>query len=254
MKTKSKNHNYIERACDSQHSQPSLNTDEGNNRTPSLRFTPYAWAKLLFLRDQADAEVGGFGVCSTDDPLLVTDIALVKQQVSCVSVKFDDDSVAEYFDRSVDGGLQPSQFARIWIHTHPGDSPRPSGTDKECFARVFGDSDWAVMFILAQGGRTFGRLRFNAGPGGETELDVAVDYRPAFPASDAEAWAKEYAANVTATKPLRRKASDDLRDLSFDDDWLEDFEDMELEEQQAVFDEFEDPAAWWEEAEVWDAA
>src|SRR5947209_14095353 len=42
------------------------------------------------------------------------------------------------------------QFARLFMHTHPGNSPQPSATDEETFARVFGRCDWAVMFILAR--------------------------------------------------------------------------------------------------------
>ena len=42
----------------------------------------------------------------------------------------------------------------------------PSGTDEETFARCFGSSDWALMFILARGGETYVRLALHAGPGG----------------------------------------------------------------------------------------
>ena len=38
---------------------------------PTLRFSPTAWAKLLFLRDADDTEVGGFGISSANDPLLI---------------------------------------------------------------------------------------------------------------------------------------------------------------------------------------
>ena len=62
-------------------------------------------------------------------------------------------------------GLPPERFARIWVHTHPGKSPHPSITDEETFQRCFGNSDWAVMFILARGGQSYARLRLNAGPG-----------------------------------------------------------------------------------------
>jgi len=31
-------------------------------KVPTLRFSPYAWAKLLYLRDRGDSEVGGFGI------------------------------------------------------------------------------------------------------------------------------------------------------------------------------------------------
>ena len=41
-------------------------------RRPSLRFSPYAWGKLLFLRDRGETEIGGFGLAAADDPLLIT--------------------------------------------------------------------------------------------------------------------------------------------------------------------------------------
>ena len=40
-------------------------------------------------------------------------------------------------------------------------------TDEETFARVFGRTDWAVMFILARQGQSYARLRFHVGPGGD---------------------------------------------------------------------------------------
>jgi hypothetical protein len=122
---------------------------------PVLRYTPTAWAKLLFLRDQGDTEIGGFGM-----------------------------------------GRIPEQFARIWIHTHPGDSARPSRTDEETFARVFGRCDWAVMAILARGGATSARLRFNHGPQADVAIRTSVDYRRAFGGSDHAQWAAEYTACV----------------------------------------------------------
>ena len=41
---------------------------------PTLRFLPSAWAKLLFLRDYGDTEVGGFGITAADDLLLIEDV------------------------------------------------------------------------------------------------------------------------------------------------------------------------------------
>jgi hypothetical protein len=95
-----------------------------------LRLTPYAWAKLLRLRDLGPTEVGGFGISAQDDLLLVEDIQLVGQTCTAMSVQFHDSSVADYFDRQVDQGLAPERFARLWIHTHPGDCPHPSSTEK----------------------------------------------------------------------------------------------------------------------------
>ena len=161
-----------------------------------LRFSPIAWAKLLFLRDYGPTEVGGFGISSPDDLLYVEDVQLIQQACTSVSVIFDDAAVADFFDSQVDVGRRPEQFARLWLHTHPGDCPRPSSTDEKTFARVFGSTDWAVMFIVASGGPTYARSRFNVGPGCETELDVAVDYCRPFAGTDFEAWENEYWANV----------------------------------------------------------
>jgi len=165
---------------------------------PRLRFTPYAWAKLLFLRDLGRTEVGGFGVSAERDPLLVEDLRLVRQVCTAVSVRFDDAAVADLFDACVDAGLPPERFARVWVHTHPGDCPRPSGTDERTFARAFGGCDWAVMFVLARGGASYGRLRFAAGPGGELDLPVGVDFAAPFAAADPAAWADEYDRCVAA--------------------------------------------------------
>lgn len=158
----------------------------------------------MFLRDYGDTEVGGFGITASDDLLFVEDLQLVKQDCSWAHVAFDDDSVADFFDSQVDAGHRPEQFARIWVHTHPGDCPNPSLTDEETFERVFGRSDWAVMFILAQEGRSYARLRFNVGPGADFEIPVGVDYVRRFDGCDPGAWEREYLVNVQAQSLTRR--------------------------------------------------
>jgi hypothetical protein len=168
---------------------------------PTLRFSPPAWAKLVYLRDRGPTEIGGFGVADPQDPLVVGDVALVPQIATSLTTKFDDAGVADYFDRQVDAGLRPEAFARIWVHTHPGDSAEPSGTDELTFARVFRQADWAVMFILARGGATYARLRFRAGPGGQFRIPVEVDFGRPFAGSDQAAWDREYRANVGTPPP-----------------------------------------------------
>lgn len=172
---------------------------------PRLRLTAYAWAKLLFLRDIGQTEVGAFGVSRAGDLLLVTDVELLPQTCTLVTVKFDDQAVADYFDRQVDAGRAPEQFARIWIHTHPGECPKPSATDEDTFARCFGNADWAVMFIVARGGQTYARLRYGRGPGGQFPLPVEVDFGEPFPAANPEAWRGEYAQHVCPEADPRRQ-------------------------------------------------
>ncbi len=179
-------------------------------RTParnrqSLRFTPYAWAKLLFLRDLGNTEVGMFGITSLDDLLLIESVMMVQQICTPVTVSFDDSAVADYFDDQIDEGHTPETCGRIWLHTHPGSSPLPSGTDEETFQRAFGTPDWAVMFIVARGGATYARLRMNVGPGCNKRLAVEVDYDTEFPESDQDLWESEYEAAVTVHDPFTRR-------------------------------------------------
>jgi len=157
------------------------------------------------MRDVTDNEVGGFGITEPDDLLFVTDFVLVKQKVTPVSVSFEDESVANFFEDQVEAGRQPQQFARIWLHTHPGNSPEPSCTDESTFERVFGTCDWSVMCIVAQDGSTFAMLRFNVGPGGEIKVPVCVDYSYGFDATDFEIWKQQYKANVAEEKILSLK-------------------------------------------------
>ncbi len=159
---------------------------------PSLRFSPTAWAKLQYLRDAGDTEIGGFGIACSEDLLLIEDVVLVDQRCSVVEVELEDSAVADFFDGQVDQGRQPEEFARVWIHTHPGSSAQPSTTDEETFSRVFGGADWAVMFILARDGQAYARLRYHMGPGAEIELAVEIDYSLSFAGSEHELWQAEY--------------------------------------------------------------
>ena len=158
----------------------------------SLRFTPTAWAKLLFWRDLGTTEIGGFGISDPADPLLIEDVRLVKQSCTAVTVQFDDGAVADFFDEQVDAGRQPEQFSRIWIHTHPGHSAAPSRVDEATFARVFGAYYWSVMAIVARGGATYACLQYRIGPGGDWEIPVEVDFAQPFAAADHAAWKRDY--------------------------------------------------------------
>ncbi len=224
----------------------------------ALRFSPTAWAKLLYFRDKSDNEVGGFGIAEPDDLLFVKEFITVKQEVSCVSVRFDDEAVADLFDMQVDLGRKPEQFARIWLHSHPGDSPTPSATDEETFQRVFGNCQWAVMFVISQKNNTHVRLSFNVGPGGQVLIPTEVDYSEDFGGSDRELWDTEYAANISAFDWLKQEpceertaAGNDLSGYALPCDFINEFEKMEPAERQFILDELaERPELWEEESEV----
>ncbi|MCA8996351.1 MAG: hypothetical protein KDA80_05195 [Planctomycetaceae bacterium] len=181
--------------------------------------------------------MGGFGLADPDHLLHIQDIVMVDQECTAVSVQFEDVAVAEMFEDQVDLGRRPEQFARVWIHTHPGECPQPSGVDIETFARVFGTCDWAVMFILARGGDTYAELRWRLGQG-VIGLDVEIDYSQPFASSDHAEWQRLYERHVT----------DGWKSHAVSDhDWFECHPDLwepSAEEFDADDDTFEDPTSF----------
>ena len=223
----------------------------------ALRFSPTAWAKLLYFRDKSDNEVGGFGITEPDDLLFVKEFVTVKQEVTAVSVKFKDEAVADFFEDQVDLGRKPEEFARIWLHSHPGNSPQPSVIDEETFARVFGSCQWAVMFILAQDNKTYAKLSFNVGPGGQVLIPVEIDYAQDFGPSNQKLWDTEYAANVEVVEWLtdrnvkeRSLKSLELSGYALPYDFIDEFEKMEPDERQLILGELAERPELWDEKEV----
>jgi hypothetical protein len=129
--------------------------------------------------------------------------------VTSVTVHFLDEAVADHLDTCLDRGLVPERCFRIWIHTHPGASAEPTGTDEATFERCFGSCHWAVMMILARSGQTSARLAYNVGPQTEMEIPVQIDWSdwPAALANkeslDAQInqWRAEFDANVHCPPP-----------------------------------------------------
>lgn len=82
-----------------------------------LMFTPYAWAKLVFMRDAGSTEVGGMAVCADPArPLLITDFQIVKQECTSAYTELDDVAVDNFFNDCLDADMKHGQFDRIWIH------------------------------------------------------------------------------------------------------------------------------------------
>lgn len=170
----------------------------------TLRFTAYAYAKLLWLRDRGDTEIAGYATTETNNPLLITDLRLIKQKCTSVTFDLDPGDLAEDVERTLDMGLMPWQANNILWHTHPpGCNPTPSLTDEENFVKAFSHPDWAVMLIIAKNGSTYCRLKINTAPGVEKLLKVEVDWTIPFGESNAEAWNAEYKDKVTVEKTLR---------------------------------------------------
>lgn len=228
---------------------------QADDKRPVLRFSPYAWAKLLYFRDKGRTEIGGFGITEANDLLYITDFITVKQNVTAISVSFDDNAVADYFEAQVDVGRKPEQFARIWVHSHPGDSPEPSLTDEDTFKRVFGTCEWAIMFVLAQDDSAYARLSFNTGPKIQITLPVKIDYTKEFKGTEIEVWDKEYKDNIN---PMAFTIYNDKKDCpavqqnisEFDEpilpmEWLDEFAQMSPAEKQFILDELAAKPELW---------
>lgn len=193
--------------------------------------------------------------------LFVKDIVLVKQTVSMVTVSFDDNGVADFFADQVEAGRKPEQFARIWVHSHPGSSPTPSCTDEETFKRVFGSCDWAIMAIVAEEGRSYARIRFNTGPGGEMEIPICVDYGCEFEPSDHKQWKTEYRTHVKEDKRFseapKSKEQADFEAFGFEqtqgmsllssDEVMEHLEHMHPSERQQFMEDLAVSSEFWDE-------
>ena len=105
------------------------------------------------------------------------------------------------------------------------------------------------MFILARGGQTYARLRFNSGPKGELLLPVEIDFEWPFASSEWAAWDEEYQQSVVSEeiapppRPPRRGRLLDQAGMTaaeeasqLDDRWLERF----CHEQGSIAGPFDD--------------
>lgn len=169
----------------------------------TLMFTPYAWGKLLWMRDYGNTEVAGYCITGTDDPLFVTDFQLIKQKCTSATFDIDPEDGVDFVERMMDINLMPWQCQRILAHTHPGNSPIPSQVDEENFQKAFSAPDWAIMLIIAKEGEIYCRIKFNVGPGGTQQLKVAVDFSSEFQGSNHEEWQKEYQTKVHKESKFR---------------------------------------------------
>jgi proteasome lid subunit RPN8/RPN11 len=220
---------------------------------------PAAFLKLTYLCHAASTEVGGFGLSSEADPLVIEDVLLVKQQTSIVTVEFDDAAVADLIDDQAQAGVPPHRCARVWVHTHPGHSASPSGTDERTFARSFGGAGFSVMLILARGGAFYARLQLTGAVNTAVEIPVVVDWaelpgwlnenRETLPELVAN-WAMDlatlvqqhtYANDEPRQIPVQfESANGDSRhwwESELDAELMDDLATSELDELEEVFDE-----------------
>jgi proteasome lid subunit RPN8/RPN11 len=230
----------------------------------TLRFTAYAYSKLLCMRDLGPTEVAGYGITATKDPLLVTDFVLVKQKCNPIHFELDPEDNAEHTERMMDIGVPPWACMNLLIHSHPGNSPHPSANDEENFKEAFSHPNWAIMLIIAKDGSTYCRLKMNTAPGVEKLLKVTVDWSVPFGSSNAKAWEEEYNTKVVVeefqiiTKTMSPSVTQDMEDPLWKDllckdiecYWNSDGNASHWDEEEAVWYVYNPTAdEWWTEDE-----
>lgn len=167
---------------------------------PKLVMTGFAFQKLRFYQSLAGSdEFSCFGVALDKNmPLRITELYLPPQIVHPAQTDMKDEGVAEMFNVLKDSDLQPYQFARIWIHTHPMSvtSPTPSHLDYQTCKGVFGNCDWFVMLIRGKTDWSCYLYVMGMIPV-RIELKVEIDYaEPGLPKTIVKKWTDAFKANV----------------------------------------------------------
>lgn len=157
----------------------------------TIMLSPRAMSKLAFWKSVTDNELSGMGICDDpNDPCLITDVELIKQKVSIGSIELDDDAIVDFDARMHKLGLEPRQYMRVWIHTHPGKAfVTPSGTDIDTFEKILGKADWSVMLIVAE--EKIAAHVHVAGFPKLFELPVNVDWLVHYDGPDFKGWRAE---------------------------------------------------------------
>ena len=114
------------------------------------------------------------------------------------------------------------------------------------------------MFVLAQNNHTYARLGFNVGPCGQMLIPVEVDYSRAFGSSEHEKWDAEYNANIVVENlegccrdSSRTSFGKTLDSYALPYDFIDELENMDLEERRFMLDELAArPDLWDGEEEV----
>lgn len=169
-----------------------------------IKFTPTAYAQILRVCQEAETEIGFWGITDPDNPLLIVGLHMPKQACTVASCSFDETGIGESVEELSKLGLHVSQYGRVWIHTHPGNSPNPSGKDEQTFSEDFKGKPFAVMMILAKGGQWYARAKWDGSnvPLLSREIDVSVCWDCEFEGSDWLEWTNELSEKVTEPAPV----------------------------------------------------
>lgn len=167
-----------------------------------------AWSKLTACRDLHDTEIAGWFISESPDKLFnIVDFMTTKQTVTVATAEFDDEDLARFTFEMAEKDIMPCQCQKIWVHTHPGNSCQPSGTDEDTFKRMMNQvsmNDWLMMFILAMDDTYYCRVGIKTQFAivyyvlKDSQVDIELYYE--------DAWLEEFDKNIhKKTYPVYNK-------------------------------------------------
>lgn len=159
-----------------------------------MNISPYAYQKMMYFI-RKPVEVAGFAILSEDLKTII-DYELLYQESGVASFEFNREKMSDYIEKMSDR-YSPAQCFRVFVHTHPGDCPKPSGTDWETFNSLMSSYPWFGMLIFAKDQSYYFYLKLTQGPGLETEVDLDIDWGISCQPVDFEHLENEYKEKVS---------------------------------------------------------
>lgn len=147
------------------------------NSKGTFKITPYAFQKFLFFANNEEGvEVSGFFILDEEDPSILRDFFLVKQECGKAHTDMTAEGLSDFISEMDEFDVPPSLCMRVWSHSHPGFAPNPSTQDQETFAEMSGKYPWFCMMIVNPADLTYTcRVATKSGPGIQQHFDIVVD-------------------------------------------------------------------------------
>lgn len=179
-------------------------------KSMKLRVNEEIYQKIMYIVNKAAPnEVSGFCISRKEDPFRVVDFKMVPQRNGGAESAMDDKGLSDYAEEMVVAGYEPVEYQRIWLHSHPFSTtkPSPSGTDWDTLKNIMG-GHWGIMVIVPKSGPNWTikiRCNIEIVPGmiyTYTEDMELVEERRKI---ESAGWDEEYDKNIIKPSPLVKR-------------------------------------------------
>lgn len=121
-----------------------------NKSECNIIITRKAFAKMKAITGHSD-EVAAMCITHANQHNKIVDIFIPEQESNPAYFEFNSDQYGAAIEHLVmDVGYELGQVCKMMIHSHPGNSNTPSGTDWENFKSIYGEKELPVMLIISK--------------------------------------------------------------------------------------------------------